>query len=294
MEAITELEICEKLKKLYDESEGRVKADAFVCRAYIEKASSDTINKKVNDQMNSIRVGIYDVNPNFKENSKNYDQIKQKILETVANYKDVLLELSKFYDTKIEQLILRKVELEASLVGSLLNEEYLARNIGKKEQQKENDKVKKSIKENVKLVLEKLKSKKKENTPIDANMIFDLLDSQDVANELEEKNVINLENAVNNKKENKTSIEKIEKEIALINAEIERLNDQKVKSLYDAMEVGDKSITKVIRKPKMFKKITKFFASRFNTAKVVETTIINPLNLRIENFRNNEFPSIEE
>ena len=59
------------------------------------------------------------------------------------------------------------------------------------------------------------------------------------------------------------------------------------------MEVGSKEITATIRKPRVIKKITSFFASRFNTAKVVETTIIDPLNLRIESFRANELSSMK-
>ena len=54
-----------------------------------------------------------------------------------------------------------------------------------------------------------------------------------------------------------------------------------------------KKIAPTIRRPRVIKKITTFFASRFNTAKVVENTIINPLNLRIENFKNNELSSMK-
>lgn len=83
-------------------------------------------------------------------------------------------------------------------------------------------------------------------------------------------------------------MEKAEKEIALIDSEISKLNERKIKSIYDAMEVGGNQLTTNIKKPKVFKKITRFFVSRFNTAKVVQTNIIDPLNLRIESFRNNE------
>ena len=54
------------------------------------------------------------------------------------------------------------------------------------------------------------------------------------------------------------------------------------------MEVGDNQLTTSIKRPRVFKKITRFFVSRFNTAKVVQTSIIAPLNLRIESFKNNE------
>ena len=54
------------------------------------------------------------------------------------------------------------------------------------------------------------------------------------------------------------------------------------------MEVGDNQIATSIKRPRVFKKITRFFISRFNTAKVVKTSIIDPLNIRIESFKNNE------
>ena len=43
----------------------------------------------------------------------------------------------------------------------------------------------------------------------------------------------------------------------------------------------------------VFKKITRFFVARFNTAKVVQTTIIDPLNMRIEAFRVNELANMK-
>lgn len=292
MENIEDVKICESLKNLYDESENKVKADALVCRAYINKVSLDTINEKVNAQMNAVKNGIYEINPKFRETSKNYDQIREQVSETLANYKDTLIELGNFYDGKIEQLILRKVELEASLVGSFLNEQYLYRKINRRINQKENDEVKKSVKDNVKSFLDKIRSKKEEKGPIDPNMIFKAMDAQDVMYEVEEKNSESLLTAKNNKKENRENIAKIEKEISLINSEIERINEQKRTAIYDAMEVGDKGLTKNIRKPRAFKKITRFFTSRFNTAKMVESTILDPLNLRIESFRNNELSSM--
>ena len=186
MENVEEVEICEALKKLYDESEDRVKSDAFVCRAYINKVSLDTINEKVNAQMNAVKTGIYEINHNFKESSKNYEQVRELVSETLANYKDTLIELSNFYDGKIEQLILRKVELEASLVGSLLNDEYLYRKINRRINQKENDEVKNSVKDNVKFFIDKIKSKKQEQVQVDPTEIYKTMDAQDVIDEVDE------------------------------------------------------------------------------------------------------------
>ena len=113
------------LKKLYDESENKVEADAMVSRAYAKRISDETIKEKVDAQLNAIRAGIKDINPKFKEGAKNYDQIKTLVTDTLSDYEQALKELSNFYDGKIEQLILRKVELEADYVGSILNEQYL-------------------------------------------------------------------------------------------------------------------------------------------------------------------------
>ena len=108
---LTEQEICMNLKKMYEESENRVKTEAVVRRAYIDKISAKTISEKVNSQMNSIKTEIYEINPKFKEGSKNYETTKKLVSEALVNYEKALLELSEFFDGKIEQLILRKVEV---------------------------------------------------------------------------------------------------------------------------------------------------------------------------------------
>lgn len=294
MEELTEQEIrCQNLFKIYNESESTIKSNAMVNRAYIEKVSNDTINEKVNAQMASIRTEIYNINPKFKEGSKNYENTKKLVTETLTNYEKALVELSQFYDGKIEQLILRRVELESSLIASILNEEYLTQKIIKKSNQKENDTLKKSIAENIKSVFEKFKSKKENKSELDPKMINNMLDQQDVAMDLEQKLINRVEETKKDKNSNKEYIENIEKEILMIDNEISKINERKQISIYDAMEIGNKEITISIRKPKMLKKITRFFISRFNTAKVVETSIIKPLNLRIENFRNNELLSMK-
>lgn len=293
MEQLKNQEVCCKLKDLYETSEFRVKTSAKVRRAFIEKTSTDAIQNKVNAQMNSIKTGIYQINPKFKEGSKNYDSTKSLVLETLASYEQALIELSKFYDGKIEQLILRKVELEASLIGSILNEEYLYQKYMKKAEEKENDQAKKSIKDNIKSAIDKLVKKKKETTEMDSQMISKLMDVQDIAIEMDNDFSGKVEQVAEEKKQNKDFIEKVEKEIATINAEIDRINESKKKSIYDAMEVGDKAISSNIRRPRVFGKIKRFFVSRFNTAKVVENTILEPLKLRIDSFKNNELSNMQ-
>lgn len=286
-------EKCEKLKKLYDESEGKIKTEAMVRYAFINKTSQETVNDKVNAQMNSIMVGIHEINPKFKEGSKNYDATKKRVTEILAEYEQTLIELSEFYDGKIEQLILRKVELEANLVGCILNEEYLKQRIIKKNKQKDNDLVKRSVKDNIKIAIEKIKNQRENNQKIDPMDISKLLDQQDVVIELDQKLSDRIEKSVKDEKDNKDFIKKIEKEISMINSEIDRINGRKKDSIYEAMEVGSRAITTNIRRPRVFNKITRFFVSRFNTAKIIETTIIKPLVIRIENFRNNELAGMK-
>lgn len=289
MENLTDQEICVNLKRLYNETENRVKTNAMISRAYIDRISKDTINAKVSAQMNSIKTGIYNINPKFKEGSKNYEEIKKLITETLADYEQALVELSQFYDGKLEQLILRKVELESSLIGSILNDEYLREELVSANNKKETDKVKLSVKDSIKSVIEKFKNKKSNQLEtIDPIEISKLMDQQDVVCEMEEQFSTKIEKKQDDKIQNKEFANKIEKEISLISSEIEKINERKKQSISKAMEVGGTDIVTTIRRPRVIKRITTFFVSRFNTAKVVESTIINPLNSRIESFKVNE------
>ena len=209
--------------------------------------------------MNSIKAGIYSINPKFKEGSKNYDKTKDLITETLANYEKVLIDLSNFYDVKIDQLILKKVELEADLLGSILDEKYLSYLIEDTEKRKSNDKVKNTVKENFTSALNKLLNRKKENKALDPYTMNKLIDSNDVQEEIGESIIEKFESALNKEIKNKENILNIEKEITRINSEIERLNDCKSKNIYDAMEIGDKEVAIGIRKPRLFSKISRFF-----------------------------------
>ena len=293
MEEAAKKELCIKLKNFYNESESRVKTDAMVCMAYTDKISTESINDKVNAQMNAIKIGIKEINPKFKEGSKNYESTKELVTETLAKYENALIELSEFYDGKIEQLILRKVELETELICSLLNEEYLRQKLARNNSEKENDKVKVSVKDSIKAVIERFKNKKAGHNAIDPMEISKLMDKQDVVCELDQKLSSKVEKTEADQKVNVDHIQNVEKEISLVTSEIERINERKQKSIYDAMEVGNKQIATTFRRPRVIKKITTFFASRFNTARVVETTIIEPLNERIENFKVNELSNMK-
>ena len=277
------------LKGVYERTSEGISIDAMVNRALTDKITSETINQKVNSQMNAITVGI---NPKFNENSKNYDITKAAILDTLTNYEAALVELSEFYDGKIEQLILRKVELESHLLGSIVKDEYLIKKEEEKKIQKDNDKVKRNISTAFKNMIEKLGNKKKQNE-VDATLISKAKDAQDIEFEIDEQLSARIEKTKEEETQNKDRIAKVEKEIFLINDEIKRINERKKQNLLDAMEVGEKWVTTTIKKPKTFSRITRFFVSKFNTPKIIIKTIIEPLNGRIEDFVNNELANVK-
>ena len=293
MDKLQNEDLFNKLRELYEKSESVVKTDAIVYRAYVDKISSNTIADKVSAQMNSIKVSIDDINPRFKEGSKNYKEIKESITTLLADYESSLRELSDFYDTKIEQLILRRVELEASFVGAILNEEYLSEKLYVRQDQQKNDIVKQKLLNNFSNVLEKLNGNKRKTEEIDTREISHLIDGNDLRADLEIKLAKKIEKTINDQKDNHELIEKSEKELSLIDAEIERLNEQKKNAIMNAMEVGDKQVTRTIKRPKVFKTITRFFISKFNTVKYIESQVINPLRMRIENFKKNELSSMK-
>ncbi len=280
------------LKGVYERTSEGISIDAMVNRALTDKITSETINQKVNSQMNAITVGIKNINPKFNENSKNYDITKAAILDTLTNYEAALVELSEFYDGKIEQLILRKVELESHLLGSIVKDEYLIKKEEEKKIQKDNDKVKRNISTAFKNMIEKLGNKKKQNE-VDATLISKAKDAQDIEFEIDEQLSARIEKTKEEETQNKDRIAKVEKEIFLINDEIKRINERKKQNLLDAMEVGEKWVTTTIKKPKTFSRITRFFVSKFNTPKIIIKTIIEPLNGRIEDFVNNELANVK-
>ena len=281
------------LKNVLDKTSECIQNDAIVNRALTDKITSETINQKVNNQMNAISIGIRNINPKFNEKSKNYDITKAAILDALTNYEAALVELSQFYDGKIEQLILRKVELESHLLGSIIRDEHLIKKEEKKVVEKENDQVRKKISSSFRGMVERIASRKKQSNEIDVKLISKAKDAADVEIEISEQLSKRIEKTKEEEKVNKKNIEKIEKEIRLINEEIKRMNERKKENLFNAMEVGDKWVTTTIKKPKTFTKIKRFFSSKFNTPKLIIKTIIEPLNHRIEEFVNNELANVK-
>lgn len=278
-------------KKFVDETSLDVKQEAILQRALTDKITSETINQKVNAQVNSINYGIKRINSKFTEKSKNYDLIKEAILDSMTRYEDSLKKLSRFYDSKIEQLIVRKFELQTNLIGIIVKQEVLNKEEKIKEKSNQNIKIKNILKLGIKKAIDKIKLPKKENQ-INVDKIRKLKDKQQIETE---KN-IKVDDSLNKIKElikiNSGKIEKINKEIYLITSEIKKLNQRKVEAINYAMENGEKWMLASVRKPRTFEKITRFFSSKINTPKVIMKTIINPLNERIDEFIDNELSNV--
>ncbi len=281
------------LKRFFDTATDNIRMSAVINRALIDKISTETINKKVNSELNSIQASMYKINSKFNENSKNYGEIKKEILDILTEYEAVLTEYSVFYDIKLEQLILRKVELESELIGKVFKEENFKTEENRKEKEKENDKLKNTFTASSKKMFEKFYAKKGESNQINVKDISYLQDNLD----LEQENLKRLNKKITNLQEkNKTNMSEIvgiEKEIRSINDEISRINERKRLALEEAMETKDKWIATTIRKPRVFSRITRFFSNKFNTSRVIAKTVIEPLKLRISDFKANELVDIK-
>ena len=282
-----------KLKEYYDSIESKIKTDAVVTKAYTSKLSSKTIENKVDSQLNSITASIHSINNKFTEGSKNYDLARQNILDTLTRYKENLVELSEFYDGKIEQLILSKVEIEASILGGIVNEEYLDHRIAVKKRQKEEDSLKKKINDNSMNCYQKIIEERQKNGVVNTLAVRHKKDADDISHEIETQMQARIDKSVNDQKETEEVITKREKKIKAINEEIELINQRKVEAITRAMEEGGVFLTANVKKPRAFTRIKRFFISRFNTYKVIDDTIITPLNKKIEEFKKVELSSMK-
>ena len=241
-----------KLKEYYDSLESKIKTDAVVTKAYTSKLSSKTIENKVDSQLNSITASIHSINNKFTEGSKNYDLARQNILDTLTRYKENLVELSEFYDGKIEQLILSKVEIEASILGGIVNEEYLYHRLAVKKRQKEEDSLKKKINDNSMNCYQKIIEERQKSGVVDTLAVRHKKDADDISREIETQMQARIDKSVNDKKETAENIIKREKKIKAINEEIELINQRKVEAITRAMEEGGVFLTANVKKPRAF------------------------------------------
>ncbi len=146
----------EEVLNIYNESENKIKSDAIISRALADKITTEAIDEKVDAQLNSIKVQIHEINPNFKDDKKYYEIAKQTIQDSMKRYEDNLLTLSKPFDNQIEKLILEKAEIETSVAGDFLAENYLKENHENPEEENIKE-VSKESKERIKEIDKKIK-----------------------------------------------------------------------------------------------------------------------------------------
>lgn len=279
------------LRRFFDTATENITMSATLNRALADKISTETINTKVNNQFNSIQISMYKINPKFNEKSKHYDVIKKEILDVLTDYEATLTEYSEYFDNKIEELLLKRVELESHLIGKIFKEENLKSVENKREKEKETDKLKNTLVETNKKFFEIFSNKKKENK-LNIQDMRKLEDSIDLEKEQTQKLNKRVEKIQEKNRTNMSEIAGVEKDLKNVNKQIKELEENKKILLEEAMETKDKWISKTIKKPFSFSRITRFFSCKFNTPKMVTKTIIDPLRLRISEFKTNELVNL--
>ena len=281
------------LERIWNKNSENIQMEAIVNRALTDKISTETINTKVNSKLNAITLEIKNINPKYNENSKNYDTTKAEILDALTNYETALIELSDFYDEKIEQLILKKVELDTKKLGLLMKDEILVQKAERKVDEKKNITLK--ISEGVKSLFEKIsvKNQNKDKDYIDVSLFNKAQDMQDIEQEVDEKLEKNVKKVKEDSNKNAELVKRLEKEIKLIDEEINKINERKYQSLMNAMEIGEKWIAVNVKRPRAFGKIKRFFMSKFNTTKLIHKNVINPLNNLVKEFRETELANVK-
>lgn len=290
---INEQYISMVLDKIWKQNSENIQMEAIVNRALTDKISTETINTKVNSKLNAISVEIKNINPKYNENSKNYDSTKADILDALTNYETALMELSDFYDEKIEQLILKKVELDTQKLGLLMKDEILLEKTEKKVDEKEN--ITSKVSKSVKRIVEKInfKNQNKEKEYIDVSLYNKVQDIADIKQEVNQKMENRVQKAKEDSSKNSNQIQEIDKEIRNIDLEIKKVNERKQQNLMNAMEMGDKWIAVNLKRPKAFTKIKRFFMSKFNTTKLIHKNVITPLNNLVKEFRETELANVK-
>lgn len=290
---INEQYISMVLDKIWKQNSENIQMEAIVNRALTDKISTETINTKVNSKLNAISVEIKNINPKYNENSKNYDSTKADILDALTNYETALMELSDFYDEKIEQLILKKVELDTQKLGLLMKDEILLEKTEKKVGEKEN--LTSKVSKGVKSIVEKInfKNQNKEKEYIDVSLYNKVQDIADIKQEVNQKMESRVKKAKEDSSKNSNQIQKIDEQIKNINLEIKKVNEKKQQNLMNAMEMGDKWIAVNLKRPKAFTKLKRFFMSKFNTTKLIHKNVITPLNNLVKEFRETELANVK-
>ncbi|MCR5185573.1 MAG: hypothetical protein K6D97_00450 [Clostridia bacterium] len=282
------------LMNTFSEAESAIKSSALVTRAYYSRVSSETINDKVDYEMNAIKTSIREVYPKFKDGTKNYERIKELVSTSMVDYEKNLTELGHFYDIKIDSLILDKVETESCLCYSILSKRYFGDKARIRDNLKNNDRAKFSVKETMIGFIDKFSRKKEEKQSIDPMMMNKLMDSQDIVNDFNSFNDHEYNRIIEDARANEEDITSFKKKVKETDEKIMRINEEKKSKIVDAMEDGGKEVSVVIKRPKTFSRITKFFAIRFNLLGYIQNSVISKLNDRVKRYREEVLAKIDE
>ena len=85
----------------YKQITNNIKIEAILNKVYAYKTSSEMVNLKVKNQLNSINYSVNQINPKFTDKSKNYGKISNEIIDTISNYEKTLKKLCNLYDKRI-------------------------------------------------------------------------------------------------------------------------------------------------------------------------------------------------
>lgn len=148
------------LKNRYENVKNEITLTAILNRVYAQKISNETIQTKVSNQLHSIETSINRINPKFSEKSKNYDKIKEQIMDILNQFELNLRQFCEVSDNEIQEIILKKVELEYKVLMAIINTEYFER----REKNESKAKQRNKINQNMKNSLEKLEKEVRKMT----------------------------------------------------------------------------------------------------------------------------------
>lgn len=263
------------LKNTYEEIKNEILLSATLQRVYTEKKSIEIINTKLANQVNAMEISINRINPKFGEKkSKSYERIKEEMIQVLDCFEKNLNQFSAIFDKKIEEAILKKVELESKLLIAILLQQKLYK--------KQIEEDKKTIGKGLSAAVKKIKGKVSKKVSVDLAEITTSEDEQDI-----EKEILKQIKQSEEYKENRKNMIKFEKEIRNLNKKIDKLSEEKKQKLFEAMETEEKSISTSLRKPKTLGKIKRFFINRFSTEKAIMKNVIEPFRQRIDEFKVN-------
>ena len=283
--------VLDKVWKKYSEN---IIIQALVDFSYSEKLTQETINKKINNRLESIDSQILAINPFYNENLKKYDVTKREILDSITLYEDTLKKYSSIYDEKIQKLLIKRVELETRKIGLLLKDEYLEEKTELRVEANQN--ISNKISTAIKNIMSKISSKPSkpaEMQQIDVSVYNDAMDVAEYEYSVQKKVKEKLDHVKKHSKDNDKVQFRIEEKIKQVNNDIDELIDKKVEQLVHAMESSDKWIAIANVKPPIFVRIKSFFVSKFRTAKAVHNKIIVPFNDLINEFITNELQDVK-